>query len=221
MSGVLGLVRNSNAILGSQLRLSFVAITEAQMLTILSHYNTQRGGYESFLLPADLWSGVSSVSDYQLTGYGWIYTEPPIVSDAMCADAYDVELSLASVPPEGTAQLGLDRQVETAITGSAFAFNGAQLAAVISLAPGIAGPAGLGSVVTCSLEAGAPVTGALASGLNLLVIIQFEKGPDSFGLTETVTTVFAPGQTPDEFLGEWVVQNLGWQEGVYLDWWGT
>lgn len=221
MSGFMGRVRNSNVMLGSQLRLTFVAITEAQMLTILSHYNTQRGGFDSFLLPADLWSGTSSAGDYQLTGYGWIYAEPPTVTDAMCADAYDVELSLASVPPEGTAQLGLDQVVTVAISGSAFAFNGAQLVVTASLNPGIAGPGGLASVVTASLDAGTPVAGSTTSGLNLLVTVGFEKGPDSFGLTQTVTATFTPGQTPDEFLDEWLAQNYSWQEGVFLDWWGT
>lgn len=116
MSGRSNRVRNSNVMLSSQVRLTFAAITESQMLSILTHYQGRLGTFQSFPLPTAIWSGVSSINDYQLSGYGWRYIEPPNVSDAMCANAYDVELTLETVPPEGTALLGLDSFVRVQLT---------------------------------------------------------------------------------------------------------
>jgi hypothetical protein len=127
MSGVQNRVRNSNVMLSSQLRLTFAAISESEMLSILTHYQGQQGTFQSFPLPTAIWSGVSSINDYQLSGYGWRYIEPPSVSDAMCANAYDVELTLETVPPEGTAIAGLDFLVlARLVAGTAaaqFSFN--------------------------------------------------------------------------------------------------
>lgn len=116
MSGVQNRVRNSNVMLASQVRLTFAAITESQMLSILTHYQGRQGTFQSFPLPTAIWSGVSSINDYQLSGYGWRYIEPPNVTDAMCANTYDVELTLETVPPEGTALLGLDSFVRVQLT---------------------------------------------------------------------------------------------------------
>ena len=139
MSGKQGFVRNSNVMTSSQLRLTFAAITEAQMLSILTHYQGQRGTFISFPLPSAIWSGVSSVSDYQLAGYGWRYIDPPNVTDAMCANAYDVELTLETVPPEGTALLGLDYLVSVTLSaGRAAAANGGSFSDVTTLTPGVA-----------------------------------------------------------------------------------
>lgn len=191
-------VRSSNVMLGSQLRLTFVAITEAQMLTILSHYNTQRGGFESFWLPLDIWSGVSSTDDYQLAGYGWIYTEPPVVTDAMCADAYDVELALASVPPEGTALLGLDqRVVVTLAAGVGFASNSVTMTVLWSLVGGGAGLPALDATVTWSLAAGAATGGGAAAGLGLIITADLEKGPDAIGINVAVPWSLAAGTAGD------------------------
>lgn len=220
LSGVSNRTRNSNVMLGSQLRLSFAAISEADMLAILAHYKGQRGSFESFPLPSIVWNGGGDASNYQLTGYGWIYNEPPTVVDYPCG-FHDVDLTLETVPPEGTTLLGLDQQVIASISGSAFAFNGVDLVVAATLEPGVAGPGGLDSVVTCSLSAGTPTAGSTASGFNLFVTVSFKKGPDSFGLTGTVAVTFEPGQPTDDLLGDWVAQTFGWQEGVFLDWWGT
>ena len=77
-------VRHSNVMLASQLRVSFVGITEATMLSILSHYNGQQGNYLSFGIPSELLSGVSSASEYTLSNYRWRYSEPPMVEDYPC-----------------------------------------------------------------------------------------------------------------------------------------
>ena len=158
MSGKQNRVRNSNVMLASQLRLSFAAIAESQMLNILSHYNGQLGGFQSFLLPNAIWNGVSSISDYQLAGYGWRYIEPPTVVDAMCANAYDVTVALETVPPEGTTLLGLDSFVR------------------VQLTPGVATGTYL-FVVTVSLEVGG--FGSGLAGVDLTVTVTFSGGSTS------------------------------------------
>jgi hypothetical protein len=130
-------VRNSNIMLSSQLRLRFIGITEAQMLSIVAHYQGQDGSFEAFALPSDIWSGTSNPADYGLTGYSWRYLEPPSVDDMPCG-GHDVEVALVSAQPAN------------AITASvSFAVN-------ISISAGFAtAPAPFSQTVSISLDAGA------------------------------------------------------------------
>ncbi len=216
MSGVQGRVRNSNVMLASQLRLTFAAITEAQMLSILAHYQGQRGGFQSFLLPTAIWNAVSSVSDYQLTGYGWVYTEPPAVTDAMCADAYDVELTLQSVPPEGTALLGLNSIVRFSIAGGvAQAANGASLTVTTSIEYGAGAVIGLAESVAWTLAAGSVTLDAAPLPLNGVVNWALSGGQatanngfaDGFALT--ITATLAAGNATGEKSLAWDNPNTG------------
>jgi len=150
MSGRQNAVRTNNVMLESRLRLSFLAITEAEMLSILSHYSQQRGSFESFPIPADVLSGVGSTADFSLPGYGWIYAGPPSVEDLMCG-GHDVTLELISVPPEGTALLGLNAIVRALLTpGRVLAANGANLSVGVTLTPGAILAAG-GATLTVSV----------------------------------------------------------------------
>ena len=156
MNGKQNRTRHSNVMLSSQLRLGFIALTEAEMLSILSHYQGQQGSFTSFTLPSAVWSGVSSATDYQLTNYGWRYIEPPTVEDMMCG-GHNVELVLETVPPEGTALAGLASIVTFTLTaGRAAAANGLQRTATISFSPGVVTTTadGLAATITLSLEAG-------------------------------------------------------------------
>jgi len=186
MSGKANRVRNSNAMLQSQLRLTFMAITEAQMLSILTHYNGQQGSFLSFPLPSAAWSG-GTASDLELSGYGWIYREPPTVEDLMCG-GHNVELVLETVPPEGTALLGLDLTVRLLLTpGTAAAAAGAALSMTYSLVDGQIDPAGINGTIVYSLSAGA-VDGE---------------------------------ETQSDYWSSWVAQNYGWEELIFIDWWGS
>jgi hypothetical protein len=188
MSGAANRVRNSNVMLESQLRLTFVAITESQMLSILAHYQGQRGNYESFLLPGDVWSG-GTAADFQLSGYGWIYREPPTVEDLPCG-GHNVELILETVPPEGTALLGANMIVRYSIVGGrAAAANGAALTIGYSISGGRAGLPGLAQTVTYSITGGDATSGGFATGLNLNVSYFIQQQPNGFaaGLAKTIT----------------------------------
>jgi hypothetical protein len=105
-SGQENRVRHSNVMLSSRLRLTFISLTEANMLTILTHYNDKKGGYLPFAIPAELLSGVSSAGEYTLTSYQWRYVEPPVIDDIPCA-GHSVEVTLESIPPEGITVSGL------------------------------------------------------------------------------------------------------------------
>lgn len=157
MSGAEGRMRHNNVMVSSQLRLSFAAITEAQMLSILSHYQGQSGAFLSFSLPADVWSGVTSSSDYQLSSYGWRYIEPPTVEDLMCG-GHNVQLMLETVTPEGTALAGLAKTVFYSVTGgTAIGANGANLTVTATLQSGEASiSVGLNLVIGVSLSPGQP-----------------------------------------------------------------
>ena len=195
LSGAQNRVRNSNVMLGSELRLSFVAITEAEMLSILSHYQAQQGSFGSFLLPSVVWNGTDSPSSYELTGYGWIYAAPPTVRDMPCG-GHDVELQLQSVPPEGTALGGLDAVVTVSITpGVATAANGADLLVVATIDGGVAGPAGLDATVTCTITAGTATADANLPGADLLVLVSFNEFVDGWavGADQTVAVSLAAG----------------------------
>ena len=135
-NGLQNRVRHSNVMLSSSVRLSFIALAEADMLSILSHYQGQFGSFESFTLPSSIWSGVTTISDYELTDYRWRYTDPPSVDDAHCG-LYNVELALETVPPEG-----------------AFV-NGTELAVIISLSAGTTATTnGIQQIVTFTLSGG-------------------------------------------------------------------
>jgi hypothetical protein len=137
-SGVENRVRQSNAMLSSTLRLAFVGITEAQMLSILSHYQGELGTYTSFSLPSAIFGGTADATDYTLTGYSWRYAEAPSVEDLPCG-GHNVELTLESVPPEGAGLSGLDATVSVTISpGAVAASNGITQSVTVTLNAGAA-----------------------------------------------------------------------------------
>jgi len=200
-------VRNSNVMLESQLRLSFVAITESEMLSILTHYQGQRGGYLSFPLPADVWSGVTA-ADFQLSGYGWIYREPPTVEDLPCG-GHNVELILETVPPEGTALPGLSLIVRYVIAGGrAAAANGAALTIGYSISGGRAGLPGLAQTVTYTITGGDATGGASLPGLNLFVLYGIRGGRAGLpGLAKSIAYSIAGGAATAQNTFTWSNPN--------------
>lgn len=101
LNGLQTRVRASNVILDQQLRLTFVALTEAQMLSIRSHYIGQQGRFLSFDIPASLLSGMTTPTYFTPTGYSWIYGSSPQIEDIPGIQRYTVSVELVTVPPEG------------------------------------------------------------------------------------------------------------------------
>ena len=139
INGKQGNVRLTNAIKASELQLQFVALTYAELTSLVQHYLGQQGSYQAFGVASETWAGVSNANDYVLPGYLWRYAESPQVED-YCADnqtRFNVSIKLTSVPAEGTALIGTQFLVRASLApGTAGASNGASLSAVVSFAPG-------------------------------------------------------------------------------------
>lgn len=75
-------VRNSNAVLGRRLRLTFVGLSQAEANQIKSHYFGQYGTFLAFNIPADVLSGISAPSGITKAGHQWRYAKPPEMDDA-------------------------------------------------------------------------------------------------------------------------------------------
>ena len=143
----------SNVILEQQLRLTFVGLTETEMLSIRSHYIGQQGRFLSFAIPSSLLSGMTTPAYFTPTGYSWIYGSAPQVEDIPGTQRYTVSVELVTIPPEGAN-----------INGAEFTVN-ITLATVtplaqtisISFAAGVSGveSPGLDLAITASLAAGA------------------------------------------------------------------
>lgn len=123
LNGLQTRVRTSNVILEQRLRLTFVALTETQMLSVRAHYNTQQGRFLSFDIPSSLLSGMSTPASFTPTGYSWIYAGSPQVED-IGLQKYTVSVDLVTVPPEGATVSGSGFIVySTLVEGGALNIN--------------------------------------------------------------------------------------------------
>jgi hypothetical protein len=161
LSGLQVRVMTSNVILEQQLRLTFIGLTEAQMLSIRSHYIGQQGRFLSFGIPSSLFSGMTTPSYFTPTGYSWIYGSAPQVEDIPGTQRYTVSVELVTVPPEGAN-----------INGAEFTVS-IELAAGAVSVPGDATGAAL--TVTASIATGA-AEGYSADGFNLTVSVTLAAG---------------------------------------------
>jgi len=165
LSGLQIRVRTSNVLLEQRLRLTFVGLTESEMLGIRSHYIGQQGRFLSFAIPSSLLSGMTTPANFTPTGYSWIYAGPPQVEDIPCAQRYNVSIELVTIPPEGANVNGAEFTVSIA------------LAAGIASMPGNATGADL--TVTASIVGGV-VADNSSAGFNLTVSISFGDQADYY-----------------------------------------
>jgi hypothetical protein len=180
LSGLQTRVRTSNVILEQQLRLTFLGLTEAQMLSIRTHYIGQQGRFLSFAIPSSLLSGMTTPAYFTPTGYSWIYGSAPQVEDIPGTQRYTVSIELMTVPPEGANVNGAEFTVSVAL--------------VAGVATSDANNTGFALTVTASLEAGA-IGGDVeivvnAPGLALTVAITLEAGAGSTDAPAAVSDQF-------------------------------
>jgi hypothetical protein len=140
LNGLQTRVMTSNVILEQQLRLTFLGLTESQMLSIRTHYIGQQGRFLSFAIPSSLLSGMTTPAYFTPTGYSWIYGSAPQVEDIPGTQRYNVSVELVTVPPEGANVNGAELTVTASIQGGVVADNAS---------------AGLELTVTASIDAGA------------------------------------------------------------------
>jgi hypothetical protein len=212
LSGLQARVRTSNVLLDQQLRLTFLGLTEAEMLSVRSHYVGQRGRFLSFTIPNSLLSGMTTPAYFTPTGYSWIYANAPQVEDIPCAQRYNVSVELVTVPPEGANINGFNLTVTASLTAGAVSGDlgasapGAALAVAVSLTAGAvsgdlgASAPGFDMTVTASLAAGAAESFINAPGAALTVAVSFAAGAASVdpngsasGFALTVTASLAAG----------------------------
>ena len=175
LDGLQTRVRTSNVILDQRLRLTFIGLTEAQMLSIRSHYVGQQGRFLSFDIPASLLSGMTTPTYFTPTSYSWIYASAPQVEDIPCAQKYTVSIELVTVPPEGANVNGADFTVAIALVSGAGSVNVAVT--------------GFDLTITTSLVAGAADPGTPGvdfANVSLLLHMNGSNGSTTF--TDTSTT---------------------------------
>ena len=216
INGKQGNVRLTNAIKASELQLQFVALTYAELTSLVQHYLGQQGSYQAFGVASETWAGVSNANDYVLPGYLWRYAESPQVEDYPADDQtrFSVSIKLTSVPAEGTALIGTQFLVRASLApGTAGASNGASLSAVVSFAPGSPRfiPGGLTATVPVSLKPGWPLNNGALFGLTASVAVAFSGGRAT-GDNVSVTS---------DYWSDWVMQTYEWESEVYIDWWGS
>ena len=119
LNGLQTRVRTSNVILEQRLRLTFIGLTEAQMLSIRTHYVGQQGRFLSFAIPTSLLSGMTTPANFTPTGYSWLYAGAPQVEDIPCAQRYNVSIELVTVPPEGANINGAELTVSIMLSSGA------------------------------------------------------------------------------------------------------
>ena len=173
-------VRHSNVFIQAQLRLTFKALPEADMLAIWNHYAARRGVFESFTLPTEIVS-YSSVSTYVPSTYRWRYASEGSVEDLPCG-GHNVSLTLETAPPVASSVAGAQLRMALGLVagGAAVQVPGAALAIGLSLAAGEAtGEAGAGGAsltIGLSLETGGAFTDVEASGADLTVSLSLATG---------------------------------------------
>ena len=164
MSGAESRVRNINAMQESALRLQYIGLSESDMLSFLTHYVNSSGSYGAFTLPSAAFSGVSSASDYTLSGYLWRYEESPTVEDLAC-DGHNVSVSLVSVIPEGAFADGVELEITILFSApTATTARGANLEVQVQLKPGVATGSSPGTASGAALTINTAIIGGAGGG---------------------------------------------------------
>jgi hypothetical protein len=173
LNGLEGRVRHSNVMIGSSLRLTYIGLTEQDMLDILLHYQDTQGIYLSFALPPNTLSGLTA-ADYTLTGFSWRYATPPTVLDLPC-NRYTVEVELESVESKAALiSVGLRSRIGLTLQpGVAAAANGIDADISLTFTPGTGEIGGFDFTIGTSYADNSAAGEAFASGFNGLITTSF------------------------------------------------
>jgi hypothetical protein len=212
-SGTESRVRNINAMQESALRLEYIGLSESDMLSFLTHYVNSSGSYGAFTLPSATFSGVSSASDYTLTGYLWRYEDAPSVEDLPCG-GHNVSVALVSVIPEGAFADGVELEITISFSApTPVSARGASLELLMQLKPGVAagfspgtGP-GAALTIAAAITGGAATAAAVVAGMTATVTVSLSAGTASgqgsaSGITATVTVSLAVAVDADGYFDD-------------------
>jgi hypothetical protein len=185
--------------IAAQLRLSYIGLSESQMLQIWNHYASRQGSYEAFTLPVEALSG-SDITDCVPAAYRWIYGGPGQVEDLPCG-GHNVSLTLETVPPVSASVAGVQLRIELGLVagGAAVFVAGVDESITLSLnAGGVSGGVqGISESITLGLEAGAAIGDADLSGISETITLSLVAGVGSVasapGIDEAITLSLVAG----------------------------
>jgi hypothetical protein len=158
-------VRHSNTVLGVRLRLTFTAVSSADVVAVRNHYNGRQGGFLPFAIPVQLLSGVTTPADFTPAGHQWVYASRPSVVDVPIAgdtptNRHDLVVELVTVPPENTIVSGARITVRATVRGGS-AQLGAYIESFASVVGGEATAPSAGAAITVeAFVVGGAATGA-------------------------------------------------------------
>jgi hypothetical protein len=194
-SGAQNRVRHSNVFLSAQLRLTFLGLTQAQMLDIWNHYNGRRGEFRSFDLPAEV-ASYGSITDYVPGNYLWRYAGPGSVEDLPCG-GHNVSLTLETVPPIAASVVGADLflrlRLRAGVADGGEYVPGISETITLSVAGGDAFTAinGISETIGISLESGEAAGDVSVFGIGEGMLLLLETGTASalsaVGITQTIS----------------------------------
>lgn len=188
-------VRHSNTVLGARLRLFFPALTSAELINVIAHYNGQQGRFLPFAIPDDLLSGTTTPADFTPTGHQWRYAAKPTVEDISVDDGtnlHNLTVELETVPPENTIAQGARLRARASLRAGS-----AQLGEFLDVFTLLDAGNAFGSLAlsaTAILEAGSPFP-----VVSLDVVATLEAGeaifsvPGGFFVTATLDAGVATG----------------------------
>jgi hypothetical protein len=205
-SGAQNRVRHGNVFLAAQLRLTFLGLTQAQMLDIWNHYSSRRGEFRSFELPAEIVS-YGSITDYVPGNYLWRYAGPGSVEDLPCG-GHNVSLTLETVPPTAASVVGADLLLRLRLaTGTA---DGGEyvpgineiITLSVDASQAFTAVNGFFGTVTLSLAVGDAAGDSSVYGANFAIILLLAAG-DAFdagvlGINETIQLTLTAGSSTAE-----------------------
>lgn len=186
INGLQKRVMTSNALLEQQLRLTFAGLTEAEMLSIRTHYIGQQGRFLGFGIPDSLLSGMTTPANFTPDGSTWIYSSTPQVEDIPGIQRYTVSVELVTVPTENANLGGAELTVSVGLVAGALTVNsavdGALLTATTSFTEGSPGGdieiggadgPGFSLSVTSTLQAGAGSSDSeVADDFGLAILVE-------------------------------------------------
>jgi hypothetical protein len=182
--------------IGSSLRLSYVGLTEQDMLDILLHYQDTQGIYLNFALPANTLSGLTA-ADYTLTGFSWRYAAPPTILDLPC-DRYTVDVELESVESQAAlVSVGLRGRIGLGLAGgTAAAANGIDAEIGLALDAGGLGAAGITESIGLAFADNGAVGGNGSEGFSETISLELVAGSAAAanGFSETIAVGIDPGE---------------------------
>lgn len=139
MTGAEARVRVGSVEVDGRLQLTFIGITELEMLAIDAHVEEVGINWQPFTLPGSVFDGLAQ-SDFLPAGHGWIFLEAPEVEDYQCG-GHRVAISLGIVPIDGVAAPGADITTRWSIrTAAPVIARGADLTTEWLIRPGEALP---------------------------------------------------------------------------------